>query len=90
MKHITLLFRCHDVLRGAEIHTPSGVLKPAADSLAKEINEYINHISSHNKDCWAQGPEHYVCAYERVKELEQQIKDQQNVQTPKVHLGQGS
>ena len=90
MKHITLLMRCHALLRRVDTVTPEGRLTLDGDRLAKEINDYINQIGSHHHDCWAQGPEHYMCAYERVKQLEQQIKDQQDVQTPAVHMGQGS
>ena len=90
MKHITLLMRCHALLRRVDTVTPEGRLTLDGDRLAKEITDYINQIGSHHQDCWAQGPEHYVCAYERVKELEQQIKDQENVRPAEVHMGQGS
>ena len=75
MKHIELLKRCHDLMRGVEIHTPSGVLKPAADELAKEINDYLNHVSSHFFGCWSHGPEHYMCAYNHIKRLEKQLAE---------------
>jgi hypothetical protein len=90
MNHITLLMRCHELLRKVDTVTPEGRVTPDGDRLAKDINNYLNHINSHTHDCWSWGPEHYVCAYERVKQLEQQIKDQQNVQAPEVHVGQGS
>lgn len=73
MRHITLLMRCHELLRKAETVTPDGRATPDADKLAKDINNYMNHISSHTHDCWAWGPEHYMCAYERVKELQEQL-----------------
>ena len=87
MKHITLLMRCHALLRRVDTVTPDGRVTPEGDRLAKEITDYINEIGSHHQDCWAQGPEHYMCAYERVKELEQKIKDKENVRPTKVHLG---
>lgn len=90
MNHITLLMRCHELLRKADTITPDGRVTPDGDRLAKDINNYLNHIGSHTHDCWSWGPEHYMCAYERVKQLEQKIKDQQNVQAPEVHLGQRS
>ena len=75
MKHIELLQRCHDILRGAVIHTPSGVLKPAADELAKAINDYLNEERTHSPLCWARGADHYECAYRHIKKLEAQLAE---------------
>lgn len=70
MKHITLLQRCHAYFRGIQERTPDGVQPIDADKLAKEINDYINQINTHADGCWSWGPQHYMCAYERIKELE--------------------
>jgi len=75
MKHIELLKRCHDFMRGATIHTPSGVLVPAADELTKEINDYLNHVISHAHGCWSWGPSHYMCAYSHIKKLEKELAE---------------
>jgi len=90
MNHLKLLFRCHELLRRVDTVTPEGRTTQDGDRLAKDINNYLNQIGTHTHDCWSWGPEHYMCAYERIKQLEQQIKDQQNVQTPAVHMEQGS
>ena len=74
MNHITLLMRCHELLRRVDTVTPEGRVTPDGDRLAKQINDYINHIGSHHPDCWAWGPEHYMCAYEKVKELQEQLR----------------
>jgi hypothetical protein len=74
MNHITLLMRCHELLRRVDTVTPEGRTTPDGDRLAKDINNYLNHISSHTHDCWSWGPEHYMCAYERVKQLEEQLR----------------
>lgn len=75
MTHIELLQRCHDVLRGVVIHTPSGVLKPAVDELAKALNDYLNQQHTHAHGCWFWGPEHYECAYDRIKRLQKEIDE---------------
>jgi hypothetical protein len=75
MKHIDLLKRCHDFMRGAVIHTPSGVLTPAADELAKEINDYLNEQRTHSPRCWAWGSDHYECACNHIKQLEKQLAE---------------
>lgn len=73
MKHLTLLMRCHELLRRVDTVTPEGRVTQDGDRLAKDINDYINSVGSHAPGCWAWGPEHYVCAYERVKELQEYI-----------------
>jgi hypothetical protein len=73
MKHLTLLMRCHHLLRRVDTVTPDGHVTPDGDRLAKDINDYINHVGSHAPGCWSWGPEHYMCAYERVKELQEYI-----------------
>ena len=75
MKHIELLKRCHDVLRGVSIHTPSGVVKPAADELAKEIADHLNAHGTHSPGCWSHGPDHYMCAYNHIKRLEKSLAE---------------
>ena len=75
MKHTELLKRCHDVLRGVSIHTPSGVVKPAVDELAKEIADYLNQQHTHAHNCWFWGPELYECAYARIKRLQKEIDE---------------
>ncbi len=73
MRHIKLLMQCHAYLRGTTINNSSSNELVDRDQLARDITNYMNHISSHTHDCWSWGPEHYVCAYERVKELEEQL-----------------
>ncbi len=77
MHHIKLLMQCHAYLRGTTINTTistsSGPQPIDRDQLARDIANYINHIGSHAEGCWAWGPEHYVCAYERVKELQEKL-----------------
>jgi hypothetical protein len=70
MKHIVLLERCHAYFRGVQERTPDGLKSIDKDLLAKEINDYLNHVQTHAEGCWSWGPEHYMCAYERIKELE--------------------
>jgi hypothetical protein len=41
MKHITLLMRCHALLRRVDTVTPEGRLTLDGDRLAKEITDYI-------------------------------------------------
>ena len=73
MNHIKLLMQCHAYLRETTINTSSGPQPIDRDQLARDIANYINHIGSHAEGCWAWGPEHYVCAYERVKELQEKL-----------------
>ena len=75
MKHIILLERCHAYFRGADERTISGAQPIDKDKLAKEVNDYLNQINTHSPDCWSWGPQHYMCAYERIKQLEQQLHD---------------
>ena len=84
MKHINLLERCHAYFRGVQERTPGGVQPIDKDKLAKEVDDYLNQINSHTHDCWSWGPQHYMCAYERIKQLEQQLHDlQANTAKPK-------
>lgn len=75
MEHIKLLERCHAYLRGAEINTVDGVKPVEHDKLARDINLYLNNVSTHAQGCWSWGPQHYMCAYERIKQLEQQLAE---------------
>lgn len=75
MKHIELLQRCHDVLRRVDTVTPEGRVSPDGDRLAKDINDFLNHVSSHAHGCWSWGPEHYMCAYNHIKRLEKQLAE---------------
>jgi len=43
-KAIELLKRCHDLLRRVDTVTPEGRTSPDGDRLAKEINDYLNHV----------------------------------------------
>lgn len=70
MEHIKLLERCHAFLRGAEINTVDGVKPVEQDQLARDINLYLNNVTSHAHGCWSWGPQHYMCAYQRIKQLE--------------------
>ena len=75
MKHITLLMRCHELIRRAETVTPEGRATQDADQLAKDINDYINHNGTHADGCWSWGPGHYMCAYNRIKKLERDLAE---------------
>jgi len=43
-KAIELLKRCHDLLRRVDTVTPEGRTSQEGDRLAKEINDYLNHV----------------------------------------------
>jgi hypothetical protein len=43
---------CHELLRKVDAVTPEGRTTPDGDRLAKDINNYLNHIGSHSHDCW--------------------------------------
>ena len=73
MKHIILLERCHAFLRGTEERTEGGCAPIDRDKLAREISDYLNQINTHSPGCWSWGPQHYMCAYQRIKELEEKI-----------------
>jgi hypothetical protein len=75
MKHIELLKRCHDLLRRVDTVTPDGRVSQDGDRLAKDINDYMNHVSSHFHGCWSHGPEHYMCACNHIKRLEKSLAE---------------
>lgn len=45
MNHIDLLKRCHQLIRGEGIRTPTGLTTQDADRLAAEIAVYLTQIS---------------------------------------------
>ena len=86
-RHVELLELCHGYLRGAQILTTDGPKPIDPDDLARQINLYLNHnVMTHAQDCWSWGPTHYMCAYREIKLL----KEQHALQSPEVHMGQGS
>lgn len=84
-KHVELLELCHGYLRGAQILTTDGPKDIDKDELARQINLYLNHnVMTHGHDCWSWGPTHYMCAYRKIKELEDALHP------ASVHMEQGS
>lgn len=73
MKHIALLTKAHDLIRGGRTVTPHGMTTQDADKLAKDINDYLNFEQTHGPGCWSWGPQHYMCALHKIKELEKEL-----------------
>lgn len=69
-QYIQLLQDCHAYLREAEVRTPDGSRPVDRDALAMRLSNFLNQVNTHSNDCWSWGPQHYMCAYRRVKELE--------------------
>lgn len=73
-KHIELLELAHGYLRGAQILTVDGPKDIDKDDLARQINFFLNlEAKTHAEGCWSWGPNHYMCAYRRIKELEEEL-----------------
>lgn len=68
--HLELLRRAHQWLRGEETVTVTGNVAVDKDQLARDINNYLNAMTTHSHGCWSWGPAHYLCAYNRIKHLE--------------------
>lgn len=65
MKHIILLEQALEAL-----HTGDDQRQTIDD-----IRTYLAYITTHSRNCWMMGPNHYGCAVEHIRKLEKQLSE---------------
>ena len=58
MKSLLFLFQANRILRDIDW--------PPAQTLASDIEEYLQTTHEHHEDCWKEGEAHYLCALKRI------------------------